>query len=227
LDQQICSYVEATSYNSVKHVLIGSTKANKNPTNYFPNATELTIKTCLETYDQDLPEVLNRIVPLHQLTILTIKKFDLHLDKFIDLLCYTPNLKIFNTDSLHIDCIDTDAIKTTGAYKFALRTNKIKKLAIVHNCTSDLIPVIVNLFPQIEDLKLGLEVNEFQPVVEHLFLNKHYIPCLVFICLTEVSEICFKQLMAMILEKKEFYSTIVYVKLLIRICICGGRHVIV
>jgi hypothetical protein len=40
-----------------------SAKANKNPANYFPNATQLTIKHGLEILDDALMEILNRIVP--------------------------------------------------------------------------------------------------------------------------------------------------------------------
>lgn len=63
-------------------------------------------------------------------------------------------------------------------------------------------------------------MNEIQPIVEYIFVNRRYIPRLFSLCLIEISPIYCKQLITM-LEKKS-YSTIIYLVLLIVICICGG-----
>jgi hypothetical protein len=93
LNKQICPYVEQTNLNTVKHVHIFGTKANQHPTNYFPNATELIMEHFTEKYDDTLVQILDRIVPLTQLTKLTKKHFDIAFTKFIHILYATPRAR--------------------------------------------------------------------------------------------------------------------------------------
>ncbi|CAF3768968.1 unnamed protein product [Rotaria sp. Silwood1] len=75
-----------------------STKTNKNPANYFPNATELTIEHCLEKLDDLLVQTLNSIVPVRQLIKLIIKHFHIKFDQFLNVLYLTPHLHTFKSD---------------------------------------------------------------------------------------------------------------------------------
>src|SRR4051812_49129451 len=68
MDKQICPYIQATNFKSVKHVYIHSKRATNNSVHYFPNATELTIKEGFDTFGQSISTTLIRIVPLKQLT---------------------------------------------------------------------------------------------------------------------------------------------------------------
>ncbi|CAF3164044.1 unnamed protein product [Rotaria sp. Silwood2] len=167
LDKQICQSAQETNLNSVKHVYICSTKTNKNPANYFPNATELTIKHCLEKLDDLLVQTLNRIVPLRQLTKLIIKDFHINFDKFIDVLYLRPHLHTFKSDFLSLNSIYPSAIRKTGTFRHVLHTNRIKTLELRHECTLEEIQLIVDLFRQLNYLNIGMKSKEIEPIVQY------------------------------------------------------------
>jgi len=91
LDKQICPHVQETNLNSVKHVYICSKRTTNNSVNYFPNATELTIKDYFKTSDDSISTTLNRIIPLTQLTKLVIESYNYPFEQLVKLLCSTPN----------------------------------------------------------------------------------------------------------------------------------------
>ncbi|CAF4649998.1 unnamed protein product, partial [Rotaria sp. Silwood2] len=146
---------------------ICSTKTNKNPANYFPNATELTIKHCLEKLDDLLVQTLNRIVPLRQLTKLIIKDFHINFDKFIDVLYLRPHLHTFKSDFLSLNSIYPSAIRKTGTFRHVLHTNRIKTLELRHECTLEEIQLIVDLFRQLNYLNIGMKSKEIEPIVQY------------------------------------------------------------
>ncbi|CAF3845704.1 unnamed protein product, partial [Rotaria sp. Silwood1] len=206
LDKQICQSAQETNLNSVKHVYICSTKTNKNPANYFPNATELTIKHCLEKRDGLLVQTLNSIVPVRQLTKLIIKHVHIKFDQFLDVLYLTPHLHTFKSDFLSLDNIDPSAIRETDTFLHVLHTNRIKTFELRHECTLEDIQLIVDLFHQLNYLNIGMKSKEIEPIVEHVLLNRssktHY---LFFLCVFDISVMHLKRL-TVILEERNLLN---------------------
>lgn len=69
--------------NSIEHLIINSKQAIDISMNYFPNVTELTLKSYFKTFDKLLSTTINRILPLKQLKKLFIKDYDFPFDEII------------------------------------------------------------------------------------------------------------------------------------------------
>ena len=172
----------------MKHVSIHTKQIIPNSIKHFPNATELTIKQYFKTYGDSIPRTLNRIVRLKKLTKLVMHSYAFPFEEIIRLICYTPNLhtlQIINSSSF-VE-INSELIQQTGIFRTASNTNNIKYLDLHVECTLEKIRFIVNLFPKLEYLKIGMKKNkEIKQIVRLLLLNKtHH---LFMLCLSEISK---------------------------------------
>ncbi len=162
----------------------------------------MTIKHCIEILDDLLVQTLNRIIPLHQLTKLIIKHFNLYFDQFIDILYSATHLHTFRSDLLSLDGINPIFIRKTSTFGCVLKKNKIKSLDLRNDCTLEKIQLFVDLFPQLEYLKMGMKSKEIQPIIKYLLSHRHNIPHLFLLCISEKSVIYLKQLTIMIQKEK-------------------------
>ncbi len=103
-----------------------------NIVNHVLNVTELTINNCLETPQVD------------------------RFDQFINILYSTTHLHAFQSNLLSLAGINPIWIRKTETFQCVLKINKIKTLDLRHDCTLEKIQLIVDLFPQIEYLKIGM-----------------------------------------------------------------------
>ncbi len=113
----------------------------------------------------------------------------------------TPNLHTFKTDFLSVDTINT-VPTTTNDFQCVLMTNKIKTFDLCHNCTLKKIKLIVDLFSQLEFLKIGTTSKEIEPIVHYVLFNRHNMLHLYFLCLFEVSVMYVKKLIELFEKQK-------------------------
>ncbi len=202
-DKQICSYVQENNLNIVKHVKICSKRAINSSVNYFPNATELTIKYHFKTPDDSISTTLNRVVPLKQLTKLVTECYHFPFYEIVKLLRFTPNLHTLKLDNLSTYETSPKLIQESDAFQYALNTNKIKNLEIRLWCSLEEIQLIMNLFPQLEYLNITIHRKEIEHIVRYLLSKKNHQTCHLFLlCITQIPKICLRELTMLIKYEK-------------------------
>jgi hypothetical protein len=198
-EKKICPHLQETDLKSIKHVRIRSKQATKNCVNYFPNTTELAIEHYFKTYDDSISTTLNRIIPLTQLTKLVITSYDFPFKETVKLLCFTPNLHTLKFDSIPLRETNSKLIKQSESFQHVSKTNKIQNLNLRGRCSMEKIQLIVNLFPQLESLKTGMNRKEIGQIIRYLFSKtNNKTRHLLFLCISETPKICLKELNTLI-----------------------------
>ncbi|CAF3494983.1 unnamed protein product [Rotaria socialis] len=195
LADKICPHAEENNLNSVKHVHVCSKRANKSCVNYFPNATQLSIKRYFETLDDSISTSLSRIVPLQQLTKLVIECYNFPWEEIVKLLCFTPNLDALKLDFIKFNENNINLMTKSKTYQYVSNTNKIKNLDVRHACSYERMRLIINLFPKLEYLKTGVNRKEIVQIVRFLLSkSNNETQNLFFLCISEIPKICLKEL---------------------------------
>jgi len=191
MDRQICSQVQETNLNSVKHVRIYSKRITDSCVNYFPNATELTIKNNFKTSDDSISTTLNRIIPLTQLTKLVIEGYDFPFEEIVKLLYFTSNLHTLKLDLLSLNEINLNLRDKNDIFQHV----SIKNLELHDNCTLQKIQSIINLFPQLEYLKTRMNRREIGQIIQYLLSKMNYkTHHLFFLRISEIPKTCLQEL---------------------------------
>jgi hypothetical protein len=199
LDNQICSHLQETNLTSVKHVRIGSKKATNNSVNYFPNATQLTIKYCFKTSDDSISSTLNCIVPLKQITKLIIDSYNFPFDQIVELIRFIPNLHTLKLDLLCINENSLKLLEQTYNFQYVSLRNKIKNLELRVRCSLEEIQLFINLFPQLEYLKTGIKRKEILQIIRYLLSKtNNRTRHLFFLCISQIPKICLRELTMLI-----------------------------
>ncbi|CAF1484379.1 unnamed protein product [Rotaria sordida] len=176
--------------NSFKHVYIGNKKTANNCIKYFPNATQLTIKYYFNISDDSNSIIFNRIIPVKQITKLTIDCYYFSFQQLINLLHFLPNIHILKWNFINYN--ENNLLNDT--FEYVSKTNKIKNLDIKSLCTLDLIEIIVNLFPKLEYLKIGINRKEIKHITRYILSKSNNKICYLFLlCITEIPKICLTQ----------------------------------
>ncbi len=158
--------------------------------NYFPNATELTIRYSFKT-----TATVNRIVPLEKLTKLVIESYDFPLEEIVKLLDFTPNLHTLEFNFLCLYKSNLNFLQTAAIDEYISNRNKIKKLDLCGKFTLEHIQLIVNLFPKLEYLTTGMKKKEIEQIIRFLLSKtndktRH----LFFLCIPETPKIYLRKL---------------------------------
>ncbi|CAM4939727.1 unnamed protein product [Rotaria socialis] len=130
-------------FKSVKHLYICGKQAINNSVSYFPNVTELTIKDYARIYCGSMLAALNEMIPLKQLNKLTIDCNDFPINKLVNLLSLTPNLRTLKWNFQSVDHPQLKLIQQSETFRSVSRTNKIQNSKF-GNCS--LLYIIRNLF---------------------------------------------------------------------------------
>ncbi|CAF1573541.1 unnamed protein product [Rotaria sp. Silwood1] len=198
-NEPICSRIQKEDYHLVKHLYICSKEIKDNYISYFPNVNQLTIKHHFETSNDSISKSLRRMIPLKQLTKLVIECYKFTFTEIIQLLRFTPNLYALKLDYLPFGDINLNVIKQNKVFQYVSNRNKIKILDFRVWCSFDEIQLVVNLFPRLEYLKIGLNRKEIQSIVRFLLSKpNNKTQNLFFLCILQIPKICLKELSILI-----------------------------
>ncbi|CAF1263644.1 unnamed protein product [Rotaria sp. Silwood1] len=193
--KQICSNISEMNFNSVNHLYVYGEYATQNDINYFPNVTQLAIQHYFEALDNSIIKILNRMIPLKQLTKLVTEHFNFSFEELVKFLPSTPNLCTLKLNYLSVKNINLNLIKESKIFQYVSNTNKIKNLDF-RDCDSlNQVQLIVNLFPRLESLKIGMNKKEIEQIIKFL-LSKSNIKTqhLFLLCISNVARIYPKRL---------------------------------
>lgn len=161
---------QVENYNSVECLEVYVTKA-KYFNKYFPNVIELTIGNYFKTSDV----ILNRILPLKQLKILYVKDYQFPFEDVIQLLYSTSNLHTLKLDFLFIFKLNISLLEKNEIYQYVKKNNQIKSFHLFQSCTLELLKFILQFFPQIEYLEIGMVTLQIHEILRYLFSTTHQI----------------------------------------------------
>lgn len=153
---------------SVHHLFIENEMAIMDFKNYFPNATALTLERTIVMDRNSLPKVLNKIIPLHMLTKLTLDCYHFSFMKLLKLLCMTPSLHTLVFQSLPFYKDNALSIQRSEVFKLVSKTNKITNVKFKELCTLEKIRLLVVLFHQMQHLTLQVLKRDLEPVARLL-----------------------------------------------------------
>ncbi|CAF1342622.1 unnamed protein product [Rotaria sp. Silwood1] len=172
-----------------------SKQITNNCLNYFPNATEVTFKYSFNAFENSISMALNHILPLIKLTKLTIEYCSFPFEQLLQLLSFTPNLNILKFQSISFNQSNFMLIQQNETFIYVSKMNQVKSLDVRESCTLECVEMIMNLFPQIEYIKTGLNKKEIEPIGRFLFskINKK-ISKLLFLCISYTPKIYLKKL---------------------------------
>ena len=194
LADQVCPHLHEHNLTTVRHVRIGGKQATPNCGNYFPNATELTIKHKFHTPDFSIDITLNRIVPLQQLKKLVIEYCEMTFEQIVHLLRFTPNLLTLKIFLLSINRRNIKAFEESEHFRTVATNNRIKHFEIIDRCTYEYIQMLVHLFPRMEHFQVAIRRKEIRPILHYLLSKNHNHPRhLFFLCISSLPKVCLQE----------------------------------
>jgi hypothetical protein len=148
----------------------------------FTNITELTLSDSFLLLRDPLVNNLNRIIPLKQLTKLTLQCHRLHFEQLIELLHFTPTVHTLNVESVLLYGMNSASIQENNLFELVSNTNTITNLTIDKEITLEKIELVVALFPRLEYLTINLYTEVLEPIARFLLSksNEHtrHLSCL-------------------------------------------------
>jgi hypothetical protein len=160
-----------SNFNSVQYLHIKSEKSMMNCTHYFPNAAELTLKDGFSTTRSSLAFILNRIIPLNQLTKLVIECHHFSFKKLIELLRFTPHLHTLIFKSMPFYKNDYMSIEESETFRVVSNTNMITEVTFTDQCTLEKLQLLLTLCPRVQHLTINTLVRNLDSITRFL-LNK-------------------------------------------------------
>lgn len=84
-----------------------------------------------------------------------------------------------------------------------VKKNKIKILILDYRYALVNIQFIINLFPELEYVTIGIEIEEIPAIAKYLFnSNKDKLQHLILLCITDIADICFKEFIIAVKSEK-------------------------
>ncbi|CAF1355750.1 unnamed protein product [Adineta steineri] len=164
-----------TVLKSVKHVQISNEMVMNQCIEYFPNATQLTLKDEYSTavYDS-IPFFLNRILPLQQLQILIIEFHNFQILNIVEILFVMPNLHTLTIQSMHVLFTENKTVLTQNEkFQSVSRTNCIRYVTFRDICTFNKVELLIMLFPRLQHLEINILKKDMKSILEFLFNNNN------------------------------------------------------
>jgi hypothetical protein len=173
--------------NSVRFVHIEDIDLLNNCNKYFPNAIELNLSfKSINENENYLSVILNRILPLKQLTKLVFDISHYRSKIIFQLLQSTSNIQTLILNCTSLCQSSFILIQQYQTFQFVSKTNQIINLIITTECTLEVTKLLVNLCPKLQHLTISIFKNDFVPTLR--FLLSKNIRYLFSLCLQHVSE---------------------------------------
>ncbi|CAF3834939.1 unnamed protein product [Rotaria sp. Silwood1] len=171
------SFRPKCNINPVQFIKIQEQEEIINCRYYFPNAIELTLSYSYEKKNQNiLLTSFNNIIPLKQLTKLVIHICPDRFVEIIELLLLSPNIHTFEIHCVSLKYSDLISIENSETFQLLSKTNNIKEIIIMLDCTLEITKFFVNLCLRLQYLTMKISNNNnLQLVLSFLFSKNNYI----------------------------------------------------
>jgi len=111
---------------------------------------------------------------LKQLTKLVINSYSNSFIEIIELLLLSPNIHIFQIHLVSLENSDLISIENSETYQLLSKTNNIKQMIIMLDCTLEITKFFINLFPRLQYFTMRISNDNIKPVLSLLFSEDNY-----------------------------------------------------
>jgi len=138
--------------------------------NYFPNATELIFNDVFSTHPASVTTILNRIIPLKQLTKLVIKCDRFSVQKMIKILCCASQIHTLVLKSMPCSRKQNDytSIEESKDFKLVSNKNTITNVTCNGWFTLEQIKLLLALCPRLQYLTMNTFGTSLEPITRFL-----------------------------------------------------------
>lgn len=169
MNKDISSNHFETNIKSIQQLYIHSTNAIKQFTGYFPNVTEVTFSEYCNPSHDSFAISLNRIIPIRQLTQLTVECQYFSFENLLELLSLTSNMHTLKLNSIQFyEKIDYVSVQQSETFLLVSKRNIVTNVTIEQECTLHQIQLFTNLFLRVEYLTLNLSKENSQLILRYL-----------------------------------------------------------
>lgn len=163
--------------HSVHHVII-ETPRRVFCEKYFPNATELTLgRFVYNDWKLLVHDEFHRLFRTEQLTKLTINYEQTTFREVIKILLDTPNVHTLTVACPQLVGKDLTSLQQSEAYRLISKQNKIRNITFTKDYTLRMIQMLIDLFPQLQHLTLGISRKSLEGTVRFLLSKYNKTPC--------------------------------------------------
>jgi len=111
---------------------------------------------------------------LKQLTKLVINSYSNSFIEIIELLLLSPNIHIFQIHLVSLQNSDLISIENSETYQLLSKTNNIKQMIIMLDCTLEITKFFIYLFPRLQYFTMRISNDNIKPVLSLLFSKDNY-----------------------------------------------------
>ena len=173
----------------IHHVYLHSTHTLTQSMDNFPNANELTLLESFDVPRDSIATSLHLILPLKQLTELTLNCHNLTFEQLIELFQFTENVHTLKMISIILNGIDSVAMQQSKIFEIASKTNTVRKVIIDKTIRFEQIQLLVALFPRLEYLIIDLYKQDLKSIARHLLSkSSNNTPHLCLLCISHERE---------------------------------------
>lgn len=159
---------------------IRGTQVNNSPY-YFPNITQLKLENYFQIPNRSIVETLLQLLPLNQLEKLSISDVNFPFYELMNILQLTQRLHTIELKRLVL--FPSPTFQTMS---------QIKSFDLDQTCPFDIFKLFLQIFPNLEYLKIGIVTGDLTNIIEYLFSKTNH--RLRSVCLSEVPQRCVKEL---------------------------------
>ena len=155
--------------HSIQELSIYNKDAMEQCQTHFLNANELTLTRSFAIAHTWITNDLARVIPLKQLTQLTVEYHHFPFERLLKLLHLAPNLHNLKLHSILFKPIDFVYVNQYTEFQSISNMNTVTNLAVSRKMTLQEIQRLTILFPRLESLTINLHQHAVEPILQFLF----------------------------------------------------------
>ncbi|CAF1463797.1 unnamed protein product [Adineta ricciae] len=159
-----------TDLPHVQHLRISEENAIRSCTQFFPNVTSVTFMypPCPVLPNGYVITQLGLIVPLKELTKVTLDIPSMRLRSIVELIRLTPNVHTMTFTFRTMLSEDFNAIEQSELFRYVINRNQIRKMIFKVYYTKRLIQTMMNLCPNLQNLAFSVSKKSLVPTFQYL-----------------------------------------------------------
>ena len=134
-------------------------------TRHYPNVNELMLGADFDLSQGAITNDLNRVIPLRQLTHITLQCRRLLFEQLLEILRYTQHIDTLELHSTIVYPTDSTFVQESDQFQLVSHTNIVTHLMIEKEITLDELQYFSALFPRLESLSISFYEEALELIV--------------------------------------------------------------
>ncbi|UJR19961.1 hypothetical protein I4U23_023093 [Adineta vaga] len=151
------------------HIYLHDSQTMKQYAGHFPNTNQLTLLENFNISHDSCATNLQFILPMKQLTKLTVNCRHFPFEQLIVLFQYMQNVHTLKVETVQFTGVDFRSIQQNEAFQIASKTNTVMKMIIDGIIRFDQIKILLTLFSRMKYFIIDIYVQDFKLLAEYLW----------------------------------------------------------